>query len=91
MYINNVANCQIPSYLRSASNDIAMWYMGSGIPLIYRIKVVHEAINKFCSDWDLSINIEKMLCIFNEPTCGSQLFVYNFPIGQVKEYKYLAS
>ena len=63
--------------------------MGSDIPFIYNIKVVHEPINKFCSDQDLSINSENV--IFNKHTCGSQLFVYNFPVGQVKEYKYLVT
>ena len=35
-------------------------------------------------------NIEKTkIVIFNKPTCGSQFFIHNSPLEQVKEYKYL--
>ena len=43
-------------------------------------KGLQELINRleeFCSNWDLSINIEKTkIVIFNKPTCGFQFFVY---------------
>ena len=56
-------------------------------------KVLQELLNRleeFCSNWDLSINVEKTkIVIFNKPTCSSQFFVYNSPLEQVKEYKYL--
>ena len=54
---------------------------------------LQESINRleeFCRNWDLSINIEKTkVVIFNKPTCGSQFYIYNSPLKQVKEYKYL--
>ena len=54
---------------------------------------LQESINSledFCRNWDLSINTEKTkLVIFNKLTCGSQFYIYNSPLEQVKEYKYL--
>ena len=53
-------------------------------------KGLQESLNgleEFCSNWDLSINIE--IVVFNKPTCSSQFFVYNSLLEQVKEYKYL--
>ena len=56
-------------------------------------KGLQELINRleeFSSNWDLSINIEKSkIVIFKKPTCRFQFFVYNSPLEQVKEYKYL--
>ena len=56
-------------------------------------KGLQESINRleeFYRNWDLSINIEKTEeVIFNKPTCGSKFYIYNLPLEQVKEYKYL--
>ena len=54
---------------------------------------LQESINrseKSYINWDLSINTEKTkIVIFNKPTCGSQFYIYNSSLEQVKEYKYL--
>ena len=46
-------------------------------------KGLQESINRleeFCSNWDLSINIEKQkIAIFNKPSCCSQ-FLYTIPL-----------
>ena len=55
---------------------------------------LQESINileEFCRNWDLSINTEKTkIIIFNKPTCDSQFYIYNSPLEQAKEYKYLS-
>ena len=52
-------------------------------------KSLQESINRLEEFWDLSINIK--IVIFNKSTCSSQCIVYNSPLEQVKEYKYLGS
>ena len=43
-----------------------------------------NGLEEFCSNWDLSINIE--IDAFNKPTCSSQFFVYISLLEQVQEY-----
>ena len=92
-YLNNHSSgsYQLTSYrlqLMMFADDIVLLVL-----LADTEKGLQESLNgleEFCSNWGLSINIEKTkIVVFNKPTCSSQFFVYNSPLEQVKEYKYL--
>ena len=97
LYMNDLQsylNCNLSGSCKLNNHKIRLLMFADDIVLLTdSAEGLQNSINRlveFCNGWDLSINIEKTkVLIFNKPTCSTQFVIYDSPLEQVREYKYL--